>query len=79
MSNKTYVINPGPRVICDACNADWTIREESGGIYVDGWSICPDCAPEWIATAKETGEESHILRGPVGVAFSDWVRNTLRP
>lgn len=76
---ETIILDPGPRVFCDSCGAEWTDRKESGGILFQSKAICPECAPKWVKDIDAFGE-AHLVRGncPPGKSFPDWVRQDLR-
>lgn len=72
-------LQPGRLVFCDGCGEDYTDSPATGGILFQSKAICPTCASKWEQGAKQYGEERFIkARCPVGMAFSDWVRKTMR-
>lgn len=62
-----FVINVecGDDVVCDLCNGGYTESEETGGILVGSYAICPACAPRF----KEDIDE----RALPGETFRDFV------
>lgn len=71
--------DPGPVVICDLCNADYTERADTGGILVQSKAVCPACAPGYEAKLREYDEMRYLrARCPAGMSFADWVRRHLR-
>jgi hypothetical protein len=66
----------GDTVICDLCNADWTNRQESGGLLAGTYACCPDCAAKVEADVAADPEMEGEVRGrcPKEQSFADWVR-----
>lgn len=74
MSFTHIVIDPGPVVLCDLCNADHTIETKPGGFLFASKGVCPDCAPRFEAKVIECGEQAHItMRADPGETFRDFV------
>lgn len=69
------IIEPGRKVLCDWCNADYTDRPESGGFLFGSYATCPECAPGMLESAVKFNELAHI-RGycPATQSFADWIR-----
>lgn len=72
-------IDAGQSVICDLCGEDKTESKVSGGFLFQSKAVCPDCAPNYEASAKRYSE-LHFIRArcPEGKSFADWVREDLR-
>jgi hypothetical protein len=74
MPEKIFEIDIGDSVVCDFCNADYTNSDKEGGFVIDGYGVCPDCAPDHLKTVKECNEENHIShRCPAGVSFKRFI------
>ncbi len=63
-------------VICDICDADWSDRNESGGMLVLSKGVCPDCTPRLEKSIAGYKEEWSIKgRCPSNMSFADWIRS----
>jgi hypothetical protein len=63
---EEFIIDIGEAVVCDICNADYSESDESGGILLGSYAICPACEPK--LNASDIDAEC-----PAGVSFKDWV------
>jgi len=71
---EVITVDPGDRVLCDYCNKDYTDSEETGGILIGSYAVCPDCTPRTLESLKEYGEMDNIrAKCPDGVSFRDFV------
>ncbi len=71
---KEEIREIGESVVCDFCDADYSKRDESGGLLFQSKAACPVCAPGIEASAKKYGEERFIKsRCPAGISFREWV------
>lgn len=70
----------GDRVFCDwTCGEEFTNSDAVGGITFGSKAVCPNCAPDAEAKAKQYNEEKYIgHRAAPGQTFRDFVVNTLR-
>ncbi len=76
---ETVTFNLGRRVACDGCDTDLTSDPRSGGLLFGSYAYGPCCADRQLERIRGYGEERYIrARCPEGVAFADWVRDTLR-
>src|SRR5262245_35602066 len=68
-------IDIGRCVVCDACSDEYTDSPLEGGFILCSMAICPQCAPEWMASITSYGEQ-HMIRGQAqpGESFADFVR-----
>jgi hypothetical protein len=75
MNNQITIIDIGDEVICDDCGKVWTPTDTAeGGLSSQSRAICPDCAPQWAASAKKYGEEKFISgRQRAGETFHAYV------
>jgi hypothetical protein len=50
---EIWSIDIGDTVVCDYCNEDYTESEETGGIIIDGYGVCPKCEkPSMLVDAE---------------------------
>lgn len=66
------VIDIGDAVVCDFCNADYTDSEESGGVLIGSFAVCPRCAPDALRSADKHGEPVDAVCPP-DKSFKEWV------
>lgn len=75
MSAVIIELDVGEDVLCDFCGGDFTKSDAIGGLLFCGKAVCPSCAPETEADAKDYDEEPFITaRCPEGKIFAEWVR-----
>jgi len=71
---KRTTIDIGASVICDACDADYTLSDATGGMLFGGYGICPQCAPVWESSAETYKERHHIkARAAPGEEFRAFI------
>jgi hypothetical protein len=63
-------VDPGPVVLCDFCNTEYTESDEQGGILIGSNAVCPQCVAGG-AGSKYPHEVK--ARCPEGMSFRDWV------
>lgn len=74
MSDAYFEMDIGNRVLCDACNKDYTDSDARGGILFGSKAICPECTPRWLHDARAYGEESHVRNQAMpGEMFREFV------
>ena len=74
LANPGTPVDIGDNVVCDSCNADFTNRNDEGGLLFESKGICPACTPEWEKSALHYGEE-HLIRARAkpGQSFKDFI------
>lgn len=71
---EVIVINPGNVVLCDLCNADYTLSRETGGFLFGHTAVCPKCAPSFEKRVSKYNEERFITdRAMKDELFRDFV------
>lgn len=74
-ANPGTPIDLGDLVVCDLCTKDYTTLAEPGGFIFQSKGVCPECAPEFMASIVKYGEQRYVrARCPDGQAFADFVR-----
>lgn len=77
------IIDIGDTVVCDFCNKDYTDSDESGGVLIGSYAVCPNCAPDAVQSAEKHGEPVDAVC-PANKSFKEWVlemrggNNTIR-
>jgi hydrogenase maturation factor HypF (carbamoyltransferase family) len=70
-----YYKNLGDIVLCDFCNDDYTVSDDTGGLIFGSKAVCPNCTPKLSADAKRYNEEHFIkARCKPDQSFADFVR-----
>lgn len=59
-------IDIGDDVVCDYCNGDYTESEETGGILIGSYAICPVCSERVKAIPDDRAKD--------GEKFCEFVR-----
>jgi len=71
---KEEIKEIGDSVVCDFCDADYSKRDDSGGLLFQSKAACPVCAPGILKSAKQYGEERFIRSYcPEGKSFREFV------
>lgn len=66
------IIDIGDTVMCDLCFADYTNSDDSGGVLIGSYAVCPKCAPSAIRHSEECNELNYSVC-PQGKSFKEWV------
>ncbi|MEK7561044.1 MAG: hypothetical protein AAB539_03760 [Patescibacteria group bacterium] len=66
------IIDIGDTVVCDFCNLDYTDSDESGGVLIGSFAVCPRCAPDAIRNAEKYHEPVDAVCPP-HKSFKQWV------
>src|SRR5258708_3980192 len=70
----------GDIVVCDQCTADYTSRDDRGGIIFGSNAFCPTCTPKMLVDVARHHEEHFIrARCPADKSFADFVREYRGP
>lgn len=60
-------------VVCDDCNDDYSRSSAAGGLYFEGYSVCPICAPSWRSRAAGNRDSALVIESLPGETFFAFV------
>lgn len=67
-------IDVGDRVVCDACDVNFTNSDAVGGLLFQSKAICPVCTPRLMKSVEKFGEQRFIRgRAEPGETFKAFV------
>ena len=74
-ANPGVPVPVGIDVVCDFCNEDHTLKDQSGGIIFESKAVCPSCVKRLMPDVEKYWE-AHLIRAkcPEGVSFANFVR-----